>query len=137
MLSNPLKYVFYRILAWKLRDPREPNPTLVAVLATVVLLFFNAGAGTMLINGFRGQPLLPDFPGGRIGLSVVVLLAFALGYNVMTSAWVDKGRFHQLEREFQSVDPWTAKVRNLLFWIYVVVSVLLPFGLSIFWHPRT
>ena len=136
MLLNPLKYVFYRILAWKLRDPRESTPVLVAALATVLLLLFNAVTATMLVNGFREQALLPDFPGGRFGLSAVVLLFFVIGYNLMKSAWVENGRYHQLEREFQAIDQRTDRVRNALFWTYLVVSILLPFLLSIFWHPR-
>jgi hypothetical protein len=134
-LLKPLRYVFYRILEWKLRDRREATPVLVAALATVLLLFLNVITATMLVNGFRGRLLLPNFPGGRIGLSGVLLIAFYLGYNMMRLAWVENGRYDQLEREFQSTDTRIGTFRTALFWSYLVLSVLVPFLLSIFW-PR-
>lgn len=135
MLLRPLSYVFYRILAWKLRDPRESTPILIACLSTILLLFLNLLVVTMLVNGFRGHQLLPPFPGGRVGLSTALLLSFAVGYSAMRAGWVENGRYSQLDKEFQSSDARVERRRTALFWTYITLSIALPFILSIFW-PR-
>ncbi len=75
VLFKPVRYVFYRILTWKLRDPRESTPVVAASLVTVLLLWVNLLCATMITNAVRGRLLLADFPGGRVGLS-----AFAVSW---------------------------------------------------------
>jgi hypothetical protein len=134
MLLKPLKYVFYRILAWKLRDKRESLPVLVAAGATVLLLFFNLIAAVMILNRLRGHDLLPDPPGGIDGLAVFLLFSLAVGYLAMRYAWLDKSGFVELRREFRSGGPRTDALRSALFWTYIVASGALPFILSICWR---
>ena len=52
----------------------------------------------------------------------------------MTLAWVDNGKFDNLQREFAGGDPHRKFVRNTLFWTYVVFSAAAPLVLAILWH---
>jgi len=135
LILKPLRYVFYRILTWKMRDPRETTPVLVAGIGTSVLLFFNCMLAVMVVNALRGRPLLPQ---GRIGNGVYLAVALALivTTGLMNAAWIDKGNFARLSKEFSSQQTEHRRVRTLLFWAYVVLSGATPIVLAIAWHAR-
>lgn len=135
MLLRPLRYVFFRILSWKLRDPRESTPVLVASLSTIVLLFFNLMVVTMLVNGFTGHPLLPPLRGGPGALSALLVFCFIVGHAAIRTAWIENARYALLRSEFHPGDSRIERRRTVLFWSYIALSVALPFLLSIFW-PR-
>ncbi len=134
MLLRPLRYVFFRILSWKLRDPRESTPVVVASLSTIILLFFNLMAFTMLVNGFTGHPLLPPLRGGRGAQSALLAFCCIVGYSAMRTAWVQNGGYFLLQREFHPGDSRLERRRTVLFWSYIALSVALPFLLSICWR---
>lgn len=136
MLLTPLRYVFYRILAWKLREQRESLPVLVAVGITVILLFYNLLAIVMIVNRLRGKSLIPDLPGGRIGLGISLVLSLAIAYLAMRSAWVENRGRVELEK-FLARGTRGDPVRSLLFWTYIVVTMVAPFLLSILWRSET
>jgi hypothetical protein len=132
-LLKPLRYVFFRVLVWKLRNPREPTPILVASLVTFLLLFFNVVGLTMIINIVMGRrPVLPAFPGGRPAMAVVFLGCAMLAYHTMSSAWAQGSGYANLVKEFEP-DPRQDRIRAALFWGYVVVSVALPPLLGVLW----
>ncbi len=129
-LLKPIRYVFYRILQFKLRDRQEPTPILVAALCTFLLLFFNAMGLMMTINIVLGRhPILPAVPWPA--LAAVVLAASIVGYQIMKSAWVERDGYSNLVREFESNRQ--NRVRAALFWAYIVVSVGLPVFISVLW----
>jgi hypothetical protein len=134
-MFRPLRYVFFRILEWKLHDTQENTPLLVASLGTFVLLCSNAILVTMLVNGFMGRPLIPRVSMER-NVSYVLLAAAAIIFTRLTSkAWVENGRYQQLLREFAKTTDHHERVRTVLFWSYVLSSIVVPIALSIFW-PR-
>jgi hypothetical protein len=61
-IIKPFRYVFYRILTWKLRDPRAASPAMVAGGATALLLFFNGVLVLMLTRGLRGNVCFQTCP---------------------------------------------------------------------------
>jgi hypothetical protein len=129
---KPRRYVFYRILKSKLRDPRETTPVLVACIATSLLLFLNLMLAVMVINVWRGVDLLPKM---QRSYSEYVLVALMLGVAVllMYTAWVDDGKLAILSKEF-SRDPADHNSKlDLLFWGYIVFSAIV---FAIFWHSR-
>jgi hypothetical protein len=132
---KPLRYVFFRVLMSKLRDPSEPLPILVASTVTLVLLLFNVMGLTMIINIVMGhRDLLPAFPGGRPAMAVVFVGCALLAYHTMRSAWAQGTGYANLVKEF-APDPHQDGIRTALFWSYVVVSGALPVLLAVFW-PR-
>jgi hypothetical protein len=86
LILKPLRYVFYRILTWKIRDPRESTPVLVAGIATSVLLAFNCMLVAMVANALRGRPLLPHDKLSN-GDYVAVGLAPIAMTGLMNVAW--------------------------------------------------
>jgi hypothetical protein len=131
LLLKPTRYVFYRLLTWKLRDLRDPSPVVFASFATFLLLFFNAIGMAIIVNIILGhRPVLGNFPGGRGALAVVVLGGGLLAYAAMSAAWVQDGKFSRLVEEFRP-DPRRDPVRNVLFWGYFVISIVLPIVLAV------
>jgi hypothetical protein len=135
-LLRPLRYVFYRILEFKRRQPGTV-PVLVAAYLTVLLVMMNAAVLVMLVNGYRGMPLLPTSPGRPPPSFAVLVLACLLGgYWVVNRMWVADRGYEKLQSEFSTIDRSLITRRNVLFWLYIVVSVLAPFILIIVWHPH-
>ena len=133
LLLKPIRYVFYRILASKLRDSTESTPVLVAGTATSVLLGFNVLLIYMLVNCvWHGKPF-PKGYNSNLVYALIVLSFLALN-RMMTLAWVDNGKFDDLQREFAGGDPHRKFVRSFLFWTYVVFSGAAPMVLAILWH---
>jgi hypothetical protein len=82
-IAKPLRYVFYRILTWKLRDSREALLVLTAAGIMLVLLDANLLAPYLLFSHLTGRTTrwLSEWPGiGRGGayiLAGVITLGFA------------------------------------------------------------
>ncbi len=138
-IAKPLRYVFYRILTWKLRDSREALPVATAAFSLLVLLDANLLAPYLLLSHLTGRSTarLSNWPGiGRGGayvLAGVITLGFA---RLVTYVWVDNGRFDQLVMEFQSSSAARLPVRTFLFWSYIALSVAFPIAVTIFLRGR-
>ena len=133
LLLKPIRYVFYRILASKLKDSMESTPVLVACTSTSVLLEFNVLLIFMLGNCvWHGKPFPQGYNSNLV--SALIVLSFLALNRMMTLAWVDNGKFDNLQREFAGGDPHRKFVRNILFWTYVVFSAAAPLVLAILWH---
>jgi hypothetical protein len=135
LLLKPIRYVFYRTLASKLRDATEITPVLVACTSTSLFLGLNVLLVYMLVNCvWQGEP----FPQGyNSNLLYPLIVASFLALNrMMTFAWVVDGKFDNLRREFAGGDPHRKSVRSILFWTYVVFSGAAPIVLAILWHKR-
>jgi hypothetical protein len=130
---KPIRYVFYRILMWKLSDARESTPIFVACMATSLLLFCNVLAAFMVANVLGGRDVLPKQRLGNVAYGVVAILLLVSSW-LMNSAWVADGRFAKLEKEFMSGTERRERVRIVLFWAYVILSLALPIALAIAWH---
>ena len=134
-IAKPLRYVFYRILTWKLRDSREALPVATAAVILLVLLDANFLAPYLLLSHLTGHSTswLSEWLGiGRGGAYVVagvITLAFA---RLITYLWVDNGRLDQLVKEFQSNSTARLRVRTILFWSYIVISGAFPISVAIF-----
>jgi len=138
-ITKPIRYVFYRILTWKLRDSREALPVATAAVILLVLLDANFLAPYVLLSHLTGRSTawLSDWSGiGRGGayvLAGVITLGFA---RFVTYLWVDNGGFDQLVHEFQSSSAARLRVRTILFWSYIVLSVAFPIAVAIFLRAR-
>jgi len=133
-MLKPIRYVYYRILLWKLSDRRENTPVLVAGLATSLLLTLNVMLTFMFINELSGRPPLPPL---RFGLVAYLAgaIAFAAAAGAMNVAWVANGGFDKLQQEFRAAAPARESVRTVLFWSYIVLSVAAPLVFAILWRP--
>jgi hypothetical protein len=131
-LLKPIRYVFFRILTWKLKDYRESTPVLVASMATSVLLFFNVLLVAVLASVYQGRSIMPELH-RTIGLYLEVGAFFLLISWLMSSAWVANGNLAKLQREFEAGGHASASIRNFMFWSYVVFSVAAPLIISIGW----
>ena len=132
-ILKPLRYVFYRILSWKLRDPRETTPVLVAGMATALLLFFNFLFAFMVANILMGHRVLPTQRLGNVEYVALGAL-FLMVVSMFNSAWVADGKFAELEKEFANGTPAQETVRTVLLWVYVISSAAMPVALAILWH---
>ena len=129
-LLTPIRYVFYRLLVYKLRDPGETTPVFVASLATTTLLLFNVMSATMVVNHVAGRrDLLPSL--NNWTSYVVVAAIEMLGYLLIRSSWVDNGNYGRLTTEFRSRGPSGDAMRTVLFWSYLCLTVALPIGLAV------
>ncbi len=122
---KPIRYVFYRILTWKLRDARESTPVFVAELLTSMLLLINGLFVFMAVNAFHGRALLPLFK--RSSMYAPVTLFFGASCLLMNWLWVENGRWQSIQTEFQKQN----RLPHILFWCYLVVSVAAPIALAI------
>ena len=130
ILLKPIRYLFYRLLTYKLRDARETTPVLVACLATTGLLLFNLMSATMVVSYLAGrQDLLPAL--GRWTLYAAIAVAAWLGYVAMRAAWVDNGNYARLVSEFQTRSQVRETLRAALFWSYLLLTIALPISLAI------
>jgi hypothetical protein len=133
-LLKPIRYVFYRILAWKLRDSRESTPVLVAGLATTLLIVLNCTLVMMCAYGLRGGgPLLPTGHFGPLHYLVAAAVFFASS-SLMNSVWVANEKFAKVQHEFAGGTQRRQLVRTVLFWACVVASPVLPLVFAILWH---
>jgi hypothetical protein len=96
---KPWRYVYFRILMWKLRDPRETTPVLVAGMATSVLLYLNGMLVLMVSNALRGRRLLPAEHLGNIGYAEFALALIATTALINLS-WASDGKLARLSDEF-------------------------------------
>jgi hypothetical protein len=129
-ILKPLRYVFFRVLTSKLRDPYDPTPVLTASLVTILLLFGNAVGLTMIVNATMHRTLLPPFPGGHVALGGTILVTAVLGHRAMSAAWVEGTGLANLAREF-APDPALERRRTVLFWSYVILSFGFPTALAV------
>jgi hypothetical protein len=132
-ILKPIRYVFYRILVWKLRDVREDTPVLVAGLGTSLLLFLNGILAFMVINDLSGRALLPELHRGLVEYLTAAIL-FLTAAGVMGSAWFVNRNFDPLQQEFGVTTPTREHVRTVLFWSYIVLSAVAPLVYAILWH---
>src|SRR5258708_39681606 len=81
-IAKPLRYVFYRILTWKLRDSREALPVATAAFSLLVLLDANLLAPYLLLSHLTGRSTarLSNWPG--IGRGGAYVLAGGLNFGV-------------------------------------------------------
>jgi hypothetical protein len=131
-ILKPIRYVFYRILMWKLHDRTEQMPVLATAGVTTLLLFSNAILALMTFNDLSGRPPLPEVHRGLVEYVTGAILALAVA-GVMNSAWVADGKFDQLQREFRVTTRTRENVRTVLFWGYIVFSAVTPFIYAILW----
>jgi hypothetical protein len=63
-LLKPIRYVYYRVLIYKMRDTREVIPVMIAGYTTTLLLVFNCMlvVMTVMASRVRAGPLLPYIP---------------------------------------------------------------------------
>jgi hypothetical protein len=134
-ITKPWRYVFFRTLTWKLRaSPDDPTPVLTAAFVTVLLLWANLVTSTMLFNVYLGRrPLLPKMH--RTPELYFIAAAVALGFAwLVNRAWVANGRFDRLIAEFKPLEIQHRPIRNLLYWGYIVLSVISPFLVIAIWR---
>ena len=125
---KPVRYVFYRILSWKMHDSRETAPVLVAAIATTLLLLLNAMLIFMTINAALDREILPAAKRSSLfGPVAIILIA---SYFAMNSAWVANGRWNRLEAEFKA----SGRMLRTLFWCYIVLSIGAPFVFAVIWR---
>ena len=132
LLVRPIRYVYYRILVWKLHDPTESMPFLAAGSLVVMLLAVNSlliVEIVVIVYGF-GFPVIERDLRNYVFLGVVGLAAVGL----MHSAWASGGRFAELEKEFGSATRRREIARSVLFWGYITLSAVAPLALAIVWH---
>jgi hypothetical protein len=138
-IAKPIRYAFYRIFTWRLKDPRETLPALTAGVVTWILLYANFFAPYFLFSRLNGlsPTWLTNYPGiGRGGAYIVAcILSLALG-RLIAYIWVDNGRFAQLQTEFESASYTHQRVRTILFWSYIIVSIAFPIAVVIFMRNR-
>jgi hypothetical protein len=132
-ILKPIRYVFYRILAWKLSDRRESTPLLVAGFATSLLLAFNGMLAFMVVNQLSGRPLLSKLHREPVEYVITALL-FLTAAGVMNFVWVANGSFVKLQEEFRPSTPTRETVRTVLFWSHILLSVVTPLVYAILWH---
>jgi hypothetical protein len=132
-ITKPWRYVFFRTLRWKLRDSRDLTPVLTAAFVLALLLWANLITCAMLFNGFLGQrQLLPNMH--RTPELYLIAAGVALGFAwLVNQAWVANGRFDKLIVEFEPLEIKHRLSRGLLYWGYIVLSVVSPFLVARFW----
>jgi hypothetical protein len=138
-ITKPIRYVFYRILTWKLRDSREALPVATAAGILLVLLDANLLAPYLLVSHLTGRSTrwLSEWPGIGRGGAYVLAGVMTFGFaRLLAYLWVDAGRFDQLVKEFQSSSAARLRVRTILFWSYIVLSVAFPIAVAIFLRAR-
>jgi hypothetical protein len=138
-IAKPIRYVFYRIVTWKLKDPQEVLPALTAGVVTFVLLYANLFAPYFLFSHLNGQSTtwLIDYPGIGRGRAYVVVGLMSLGFGrLITYLWIDNGRFAQLQTEFESASVTRQRVRTFLFWSYIILSVAFPIAVAVYLRGR-
>jgi hypothetical protein len=129
-ISKPLRYVFYRILSWKLKDVSEALPVLASAGILFVLLGANLVGAYFLVVNLTNRPgawLTTMLENGSRGPDYVVTALAAFAFTrLVTYAWVDNGRLEKLIREFQSAPADQERRRTILFWGYVLFSIAFP-----------
>jgi hypothetical protein len=126
---KPVRYVFYRILSWKLKHGHDSNPVLGATLTMSGLLILNAMlvGEVVLTRSGREWPAVHRSLPLYFGAAGALLLM----HMIMYYAWVAKGRFGALQAEFDAPGPRRQTVRSISFWSYVVLSVATPIVFAI------
>jgi hypothetical protein len=138
-IAKPIRYVFYRIFTWKLKDPQEALPALTAGVVTFVLLYANLFASYFLFSHLSGQSTtwLIDYPGIGRGRAYLAVGLVSLGFGrLITYLWIDNGRFAQLQTEFEPASVTRQRVRTVLFWSFIILSVVFPIAVVVYLRDR-
>ena len=132
LLARPIRYIYYRILVWKLHDATESTPVLAAGVVVTAVLSLNLLLIVEIVSIVCELP----FPVIQRDLQSYLLLGLAVlaVVGLMHSAWVSGGKFAELEKEFGSATRRRETVRSVLFWGYLTLSAVSPFALAIAWH---
>jgi hypothetical protein len=126
---KPIRYVYYRVLMWRLKDGRDRTPTVTASIAVSLLLFLNAMLIGEILLTRAGRPW-PNIHRDLLTYASVSG-ALVLLHTAMYFAWVANGRFEGLRQEFDTPSPGRQKTRSILFWSYVILSVTVPYVFAI------
>jgi hypothetical protein len=135
VLSTPIRYVFYRILSWRLRDAHETTPVLVAALLTALVLYLNALFLLMVIRAIMHSELLPALPQNTVPLYAAGLVALVAWISLASGLWVNNGGYQALEHEFgASAGRPKGNHGTVLFWIYIAGSIIAPILMAFVWQ---
>jgi hypothetical protein len=121
VITKPIRYVFYRVLKWKLTiSPADPTPVFTAVGVITLLLIFNLAAIQVVVNHLTGY--------------MVIAAAFAAMYYLTNKFWVANGHWPELCGEFEQLEKTHGVLASFFFWFYVTLSVASPIVLVLLWR---
>jgi hypothetical protein len=132
VITKPIRYVFYRVLKWKLTiTPADPTPMFTAVGIVTLLLIFNLAAIQVVINHLTsrslfGRPTETDY--------ILIVAAFAAMYYLTNKFWVANGYWSELCGEFEQLEKSHGVLALLFFWFYVSLSIASPIVLVLLWR---
>jgi hypothetical protein len=132
VITKPIRYVFYRVLKWKLTiSPADPTPVFTAVGVITLLLIFNLAAIQVVVNHLTGRPL---FGRPTDADYMVIAAAFAAMYYLTNKFWVANGHWPELCGEFEQLEKTHGVLASFFFWFYVTLSVASPIVLVLLWR---
>jgi hypothetical protein len=132
--AKPVRYLFYRVLSWKLHDEHDLTPALTASLSTLLFLSINVMTVAMLWNWWLGREPLPTLPANRVALCLVVIASGAVVHRVLKRLWVDNGRYNKLVQEFETSDDTRRRVNSVILWSYIIGTAITPICVAILWR---
>jgi len=123
-MLRPLRSIFYSILC-RMEATQAVLPIFRAISALALSVCLNSCCVAAIIMSARGIPL------NRLALTRMEAVPLFLAYflvlcRVVERSWISHGRLAQLREEFSNLPVVQKRRHALLFWSYVVLSVLSP-----------
>ena len=128
IMTKPFRYIFYRIVAYRLSRPRVGSAVLSGSGTITVLLVLNLMTLRIVYGYVTGRPGFGEPTAVDYVLAVSVLW---ITWSLASRFWVDNGHWGELVHEFGSEEPGRRRRNLVVIWCYVLVSWLAPFVLAV------
>ncbi len=125
---KPLRYVLYAVWRWKLKDPREQFPLLVATMSLALSLSFNVFAAVFAEEYLTGTRWLNEM--GRNQVASMALVMCITMFLIVHTSWVSNGKFAAVVSEFQD-EPDGVRLRHTIYvvaYLVATIVILVVFG---------
>jgi hypothetical protein len=129
---HPFRYIFRRVLVYRMSMPRETDPALRALIATTVLVMIPLICAVALIMDLEG---LSDRMGNGLGALLVWLVPLIGAVMfVQYRLWVADGRWVKIAAQEPDESPAQRRFRSILIWCYVAVTAAMMPAAGILVH---
>jgi hypothetical protein len=131
-LGKPVRYLFLVAFNWHAKTNPSQHPAIVPAVVVTVLLSLNLLVAIQLLFFFIGDiPLLKQFPAL---LRILGYICYLTVGGIVWLSFVKNDAYRQLGTEFATLSIARIRLRTLMVYVYVTVSVCLPFVLKAVLH---
>jgi len=131
-LSKPVKYLFSVAFNWQVKTSPSRDPAIMPTVVVTILLSLNILVVIKMFRFFFGDiSLLNQFPNL---LRILGYLCYLVVGGILWLSFVKNEAYRRFETEFATTSTARMRLRTMAVYLYVAVSLCLPFVLKVIFH---